>query len=82
MKMLDTGAGHLSESYAWPHPLRLEMASCDSGAWWQISERRVLFCYELAQEFAQLYRDYGQKWKPPSKEHWWQRLKWLGREAH
>jgi len=26
----------------------------------------------LAQDFAQLYRDYGQEWKAPPKEKWWQ----------
>ncbi len=71
LRILEIVAGHAAEAYAWPHPLGLEMAACGvSTAQWQSSNRKVFLCYELAQEFAQLYRDYGQEWHAPTKEKW------------
>jgi hypothetical protein len=64
----------------WPRPLGLEMATCgESTAQWQSYNRKVFLCYELAQEFGQLYRDYGQDWKAPPKEKWWKWWKWWKR---
>jgi hypothetical protein len=77
VRILETVANHAAEAYAWPHPLGLEMTTCgESGAQFQPANRKVLLCYELAQEFAQLYRDYGQEWKSPPKEKWWQPKWW------
>jgi hypothetical protein len=54
--------------YAWPAPITIEMRSCgESGARWTIGERRLHICYELAQEFAELYRDYGLERKPAKR---------------
>jgi hypothetical protein len=80
VRILEMVADHAAEAYAWPHPLGLEMATCgESGAQFLPPNRKVIVCYELAQEFAQLYRDYGQEWKAPPKEKWWQ-PKWWKRE--
>jgi hypothetical protein len=80
VRILEMVAGHAAEAYAWPHPLGLEMDTCgDSLAQWQPWNRKVFLCYELAQEFAQLYRDYGQEWQAPPREKWWQ-PKWWKRE--
>ena len=77
IRILETVANYEAETYAWPHPLGLEMATCGkSAAQWQSYNRKVFLCYELAQEFGQLYRDYGQDWKAPPTEKWW---KWWKR---
>jgi Putative metallopeptidase len=80
VRILEMVANHAAEAYAWPRPLGLETATYgDSGAQFLPPDHKVLLCYELAQEFAQLYRDYGQGWKAPPKEKWWQ-PKWWKRE--
>ena len=54
--------------YAWPAPITIEMRSCgEVGARWTIGERRLHICYEMAQEFAELYRDYGLARKPAKR---------------
>jgi hypothetical protein len=59
---LETLAEFVGERYAWPRPFVMEMRSCgEVGASWQA--RRLTLCYEMAQEFAELYRDYGDKLK-------------------
>jgi len=38
----------------------MEMRTCgEANARWTIPTRRLHVCYELAQEFAELYRDFG-----------------------
>jgi hypothetical protein len=38
------------------------MQSCgESNAHWDISVRKIIVCYEIADEFAQLYLDYGEE---------------------
>jgi Putative metallopeptidase len=77
IRLLEMVANHASEAYVWPHPLSFEMATCgESAAQWQTSTRKLFLCYELAQEFAQLYRDYGQEWKAPPMGKWWQSKWW------
>jgi hypothetical protein len=79
IQILEMVANHAADSYAWPNPLGLEMATCgESTAQWQWTNRKVFLCYELAQEFGQLYRDYGQEWQMPPKGKWfarWRRAK-------
>ena len=77
LRMLETIAGRLADQYVWPHPIGLEMASCgEINAKWQPENRKTFLCYELAQDFAELYRDYGQEWNAPPKEKWWQPKWW------
>ena len=67
IKMLEVLADHLSDRYIWRRPIGLEMASCGTpNAHWDISTQKITVCYELAADFAELYRDYGahQKVKP------------------
>jgi hypothetical protein len=62
IKFLETLAEHLGERYAWPQPFVMEMVECgEVGANWH--SRKLKICYEMAQEFAELYRDYGDKLK-------------------
>jgi Putative metallopeptidase len=62
IKFLETLAEHVGERYAWPRPFAMEMVSCgEVGANWH--SRKLKICYEMAQEFAELYRDYADKLK-------------------
>jgi hypothetical protein len=59
MKILETVAGMLSDRYAWPKPISLQMQSCGQpGARWDLTLKAVIGCYEIAQEFTFLYRTY------------------------
>jgi hypothetical protein len=59
MRLLETFAEYASR-YAWPAPFTMEMQTCGNvGARWTIPTRRLHICYELAQEFLELFRDYG-----------------------
>jgi hypothetical protein len=59
IKFLETLAEHVGERYACPSPFAIEMVSCgEVGASWH--SRKLKICYEMAQEFAELYRDYYQ----------------------
>jgi Putative metallopeptidase len=68
VRLLETVANYAAEEYSWPNPIWLEMATCgESNAQWLPPKRTVVFCYELAHDFAQLYRDFGQEWNTPPK---------------
>jgi hypothetical protein len=57
---LETIADHFADQYAWPAPFTLEMASCGfPNARWDLPTHKLTLCYELAAEFADLYRGYG-----------------------
>lgn len=61
IQFLETIAEDLADRFAWPRSFVIEMRSCDNAnADWSGKARKLLICYELAQEFAELYRDYGQ----------------------
>jgi hypothetical protein len=60
IRFLEAFAESIGERFAWPQPFTMEMAECgEVGASWRA--RKFKICYEMAQEFAQLYRDYGDK---------------------
>jgi hypothetical protein len=62
IKFLETLAEHIGDRYAWPKPFVMEMVECgEVGANWH--SRKLKICYEMAQEFAELYRDYGHQLK-------------------
>ena len=57
---LEAIAARAAEKLDWNGPLGLKMRSCgEVNAYWNKPDRTVHICYEMAQEFAQLYRDYG-----------------------
>jgi Putative metallopeptidase len=59
-RFLETIVEQVANAYAWPEPIVVEMRSCgEPNARWTIPSRRLHICYELAQEFAELYRDFG-----------------------
>jgi hypothetical protein len=60
IRLLDGVAARSSELVAWPAPFSLEMRTCGFvNAKWYQSLHKITLCYELAEEFAELYRDYG-----------------------
>jgi Putative metallopeptidase len=66
VQLLEMVANHISDQYVWRRPLTLEMQSCGtSAAFWTFSTAKLTLCYELAAEFAQLYRRYGSSVRLP-----------------
>ena len=53
-------AEHLSDTYVWPAPIALEMKTCgSSGAQFEFGSKKIVVCYEILDEFSELYRTYG-----------------------
>ena len=66
IKFLET-LGEFVERYNWPKPFVMVMEGCgEVGANWR--SRKLRICYEMAQDFAELYRDYGDKLKSVAKK--------------
>jgi hypothetical protein len=62
VEMLESVAERASDGFAWRAPFALEMQSCgESNAHWDISVRKIIVCYEIADEFAELYLAYGEE---------------------
>jgi hypothetical protein len=62
LRFLEPLAEHLVGYLAWPKPFSMEMQTCSEvGANWR--SRKLKLCYEMAHDFAELYRDYGDKLK-------------------
>lgn len=60
LRLLETVASRIADTFAWPVPLALEMKSCGvSNARWNEDTRRLTLCYELAADFVALDRDFG-----------------------
>src|SRR6516165_3406665 len=59
IQMLEAVAQRLATDYAWPAPFNMEMQSCGRPeAAWMDKTRTLRICYDLAFDFAQLYRAY------------------------
>jgi hypothetical protein len=60
LRFLETIAEFAAGSFAWRAPILLEMRSCgDADAKWTPATRTLHVCYEMARDFAELYRDFG-----------------------
>jgi hypothetical protein len=60
IKLLEPVAARSAELVVWPAPFSLEMQTCGSvNARWVPATRKLTLCYELAEDFADLYREYG-----------------------
>jgi DNA-binding XRE family transcriptional regulator len=54
---LETIAGYAADLLVWPHPISLVMHSCgDANAEWRPPVRQEILCYEMADDFVELYR--------------------------
>jgi hypothetical protein len=62
MRLLETVAERMADAYAWPAPFTIEMQSCGyANAQWLPKTRKLALCYELAADFGDLYRGYGDR---------------------
>jgi len=60
LQLLETVARFTADDLAWPVPFTLEMQSCGFiNARWNDETRKLTLCYELAEDFAELGRDFG-----------------------
>jgi Putative metallopeptidase len=60
IRLLQTVAERVASDFVWPMPFSLEMQSCGvPNSRWDLATHKLTLCYELAAEFADLYRDYG-----------------------
>ena len=58
MGLLETIAAHTADRYAWPNPFTIEARSCGmANARWR--QRVLTLCYELLDEFVELYLSYS-----------------------
>ena len=47
--------------YTWHKPFVIEADTCgESGAQWDLQQHKIIFCYELSDEFAALYKSHGE----------------------
>jgi hypothetical protein len=67
VRLLETVAEQAADEFTWRRPFELQMQTCgEPGANWDVALRRLTLCYELAAEFTQLYRQYGEQVMFPS----------------
>jgi hypothetical protein len=60
MGLLDALAAHAADRYVWPKPFSMVAKSCgDPNATWNIGTKTLTLCYELANEFIELYAGYS-----------------------
>jgi Putative metallopeptidase len=57
LRLLESVAERAAEEFVWRKPFALELQSCGKpGAHWDLMSHRLIVCYEMAEEFVQLYR--------------------------
>jgi Putative metallopeptidase len=62
MGLLEAVAAQLSDTYVWPAPFTIAMESCGyPSAQWLPRTRTLGICYELAADFGEFYRTYGDR---------------------
>jgi hypothetical protein len=60
MGLLETLAAHAADRYVWPNPFSIVARSCDEpNATWNIGAKTLTLCYELANEFIELFQGYS-----------------------
>jgi hypothetical protein len=60
IRLLETVAEHASDEWTWRAPFTLQMQNCgEPGSRWDLPTRTLTLCYEMAADFARLYRDYA-----------------------
>jgi Putative metallopeptidase len=58
--LLEGVADRMADVFVWPSPFTIEIQSCGfPNAQWVLQTHKLTLCYELAADFADLYRDYG-----------------------
>jgi hypothetical protein len=60
LQFLEMFADMAADRYIWRSPFTMEMQTCGFvNAKWSVKNRKVTVCYELVQEFAQLFREFA-----------------------
>jgi Putative metallopeptidase len=60
VQMLELVANLAADRYVWRRPITFEMRTCGTpNADWDLANQKIFLCYEMAQDFADLYRGYG-----------------------
>jgi hypothetical protein len=58
--MIEMLANYASERFVWRRPISFDVKSCGQpDLHWDLRTEKILVCYEMGQDFAQLYRGYG-----------------------
>ena len=66
---LETLAEHTSRRYVLPRPIGMVMKGCgDSNAWWNTPTLKETLCYEMAEDFVELYHGYTEKRTVPQRK--------------
>jgi len=59
--LMERVADRLVDLYVWKKPFTIEVQTCgSSGAKWVGPDHKIVLCYELAEEFVQLYKLHGE----------------------
>ena len=62
MGLLEAFATHAADRYVWPNPFSMVARSCgEPNATWNIGAKTLTLCYELANEFIELFEGYSRK---------------------
>jgi DNA-binding XRE family transcriptional regulator len=65
---LETIAGYAADLVVWPRPISIVLQTCgESNAQWSPGAHKEVLCYEMAEEFLELYRGYIEVAKPGGK---------------
>jgi hypothetical protein len=60
--LMERVAERSADLYAWPKPFAFEADTCgEPGARWNMTAHKVIVCYELADDFVQLYKLHGEE---------------------
>jgi Putative metallopeptidase len=58
--MMEMLANYAANRFVWRRPITFDVQSCGQpDLHWELSTQRIIVCYEMAQDFANLYRGYG-----------------------
>ena len=62
MGLLEVLAAHAADRYVWPNPFSIVARSCDEpNDTWNSGTKTMTLCYELANEFVELFQGYASK---------------------
>jgi Putative metallopeptidase len=58
--MMEMLADYAANRFVWRRPITFDVQACgEPDLHWDLSTQKIVVCYEIAQDFANLYRGYG-----------------------
>jgi hypothetical protein len=70
--MIELVANYAANRFVWRNPIGFDVKSCgEPDVHWELASHKILVCYEMAQDFVDLYLNYGQTYAQapePKKE--------------